>query len=43
MTESQLKYMNKVKLISFIILVAGLLLVLVWSIMKNNVNNNGGN
>ena len=35
MTESQLKYMNKVKLISFIILTAGLLLVLVWSIMKN--------
>lgn len=43
MTESQLKYMNKVKLRSFIILVAGLLLVLVWSIMKNKVANNGGN
>ena len=37
MTESQLKYMNKVKAISFCILVAGLLLVLVWSIMKNKV------
>lgn len=37
MTESQLKYMNKVKLRSFIILVVGLLLILVWSIMKNNV------
>ena len=37
MTESQLKYMNKVKLISFCILVAGLLLVLAWSILKNKV------
>ena len=37
MTEAQLKYMNKVKLITFCILVAGLLLVLVWSIMKNKV------
>ena len=37
MTESQLKYMNKVKLISFILLVIGLLLVLLWSIMKNKV------
>ena len=35
MTEKQLKYMNKVKAISFCILVAGLLLVLLWSIMKN--------
>ena len=40
MTESQLKYMNKVKLISFCILVAGLILVLVWSIMKNKVAKN---
>lgn len=37
MTESQLKYMNKVKIISFCILVVGLLLVLVWSIMKNKI------
>ena len=37
MTEAQLKYMNKVKAISFVILVAGLLLVLVWSIMKNKI------
>ena len=33
MTESQIKYMNKVKLISFIILVIGLLLVLAFSII----------
>ncbi len=37
MTEKQLKYMNKVKARSFFILVAGLLLVLAWSIMKNKV------
>ena len=39
MTEKQLKYMNKVKAISFGILVAGLLLVLLWSIMKNKKTN----
>ena len=36
MTEKQLKYQNKVKLISFIIMTAGLLLVLLWSFQKNN-------
>ena len=38
MTEKQLKYMNKVKAISFFILVAGLVLVLVWSIMNKNAS-----
>ena len=35
MSEKQLKYQNKVKIISFIFMVAGLLLVLLWSIKKN--------
>ena len=35
MTEEQLKYQNKVKLIACIFLIAGLLLVLLWSIKKN--------
>ena len=38
MTEKQLKYMNKIKAISFFILVAGLILVLVWSIMNKNAS-----
>ena len=38
MTEKQLKYMNKIKTISFFILVAGLILVLVWSIMNKNAS-----
>ena len=38
MTEKQLKYMNKIKDISFFILVAGLIIVLVWSIMNKNAS-----
>ena len=40
LNEKQLKYQNKVKLISFIILVVGLLLVLFWSIKNKEVPEN---
>ena len=36
LTEKQLKYQNKVKLIAFIIMVSGLLLVLLWSIKRKD-------
>jgi len=40
LNEKQLKYQNKVKLISFIILVVGLLLVLYWSIKNKEIPEN---
>lgn len=39
LTEKQLKYQNKVKLIAFIIMVSGLLLVLLWSIKRKDEGN----